>query len=46
MGEFDDYLQEIGITHKVTALDLPEQNEKAKRVNYTIIGSVQAILAQ
>ena len=46
MGEFDDYLKENDITHKVTAAYSTEQNRKAEKVNRTIIGPFQAILAQ
>ena len=46
MGEFDDYLKEIDIIHKITAPYLPEQNRKAERVYRTIMGPVRAILAQ
>ena len=46
MGEFNNYLKENGITHKVTASYSPEQNKKAERVKHTIMGPVQAILAQ
>lgn len=44
-GKFDDYFQENGISHEVTAPYSPEQNGKADRVN-TIIRLVGAILAQ
>ena len=46
MGEFDGCLKKNGISYKVTASYSPEQNEKAKRGNRTIIGPFQAILAQ
>ena len=46
IGEFDDYFKKNGITHKVIAPYSPEQNEKAERVNHTIIRPVWAILAQ
>ena len=46
MGEFDDYLKENGITHKVTVPYSPEQNGKAERVNHIIMGPVRTILAQ
>lgn len=39
-SNFDDYLKEISITHKVTAPYIPEQNSKTKRLNWTIMGSV------
>ena len=46
MEEFDYYLKENGITHKVTASYSPEQNGKAEKVNCTIMGSFRAIFAQ
>ena len=46
MGEFDDYLQENGITYEVTAPYSPEQNGKAERVNRTIMCPIWAIFAQ
>lgn len=45
MREFDHYLQKKGISHEFTAPYLPEQNGKVERVNPTIMGPVQAILA-
>ena len=45
MGEFDDYLKENGISHDVTAPYLFEQNRKAEKINYIIMGPVRAILA-
>ena len=46
MGEFEDYLKENGIIHKITASYSPEQSRRAERVNRTIMGSARAILAQ
>lgn len=46
MGEFDDYVKKNDIIHEITAFYSPEQNKKDKRVNHTIIGPIQAILAQ
>lgn len=46
MGEFDNYSEEEGISHEVTTSYSPKQNEEAKRVKLTIIGSTRAILAQ
>ncbi len=46
MGEFNDCLKENGISHEVTAPYSPKQNEKAEKVNRTIIGLDRAILAQ
>lgn len=42
--DFDDYLKEIGITHKVTAPYISEQNGKTERLNWTIMGPVWALL--
>ena len=46
MGEFDDYLKENSITHKVTASYSLEQNGKVERVNRMTMGPVWAIFAQ
>lgn len=46
MGEFDNNFKENDITNKFTVLYSLKQNRKAKRVNYTITGSIQAIMAQ
>lgn len=46
MGEFNDYFKENNISHEITAPYSPGQNEKAKRINRTIMSLVWAILAQ
>lgn len=46
MGEFDDYFQENGIIHKITAPYSNKQNEKTKRVYHIIMNAVWAIFTQ
>lgn len=46
MEEFDDYFKESDITNKITTVYSLKQNIKAKRINRTIIVSIQVILAQ
>lgn len=46
MGEFDDYLKENNITHKIITRYLPEQNGKSERVNRTIMDLIWAIFTQ
>lgn len=46
IGEYNNYLQENGITHEITTPYSTKQNEKAKKVNCIIMGLIQVIFTQ
>ena len=43
--EFRDYLKTEGIRHELIVLKSPEQNGVAKRLNRTLVESVQSMLS-